>query len=482
MDAAKLPKVFISYSWSSKEHAEKVLEFAHSLMANGIEVVLDKWALPEGGDKFKFMERSVNDPTINKVLIISDKRYAEKADNRTGGVGTETQIISPSIYEKFGVEVQKSRFVALVFEKDENGEPYLPIFYKSRIYIDFSSDEMRSENYEQLIRWIFDKPLNVKPELGSPPSYITSEDHISLNTQAKLKAYNDALHSNIKNAKGALTDYLETFSNNLVKFKMEIESKDNYYDKVVENINQFKLYRDEFIDVVINALKYLDDDTIADLFHNFFEDILSYKIVFDNTNFKDRMEFDNYQFIINELFLYFTAIILKQHRFELFDSSLNKNYYLSNVKDTEDNVYTYRVLNGFSKSFEIASSQQRRISFTADILAGNATNKKVTLLDVMQADFILFLRSEITFNKIKRWYPHTAVCIASRASKFELFLRSESAVFFEKFRQCLGVGSLDELKIIAKEFENGQRKHLEFPFQDLFPQEYLNLEKLCSNR
>lgn len=221
MDVTKPPKVFISYSWSSKEHEEKVLDLAQSLLANGIEVVLDKWELPEGEDKYKFMERSVNDSSIDKVIIISDKKYAEKADNREGGVGTETQIISPKLYEQFNVEEQKSRFVALTFENDENGNPYLPTYYKNRIYIDFRSEELRSGNFEQLIRWIFNKPLYVKPELGKPPFYITSEYQISLNTQAKLKAYNDALHSNIKNAKGALTDYLETFSTNLSSFKME---------------------------------------------------------------------------------------------------------------------------------------------------------------------------------------------------------------------------------------------------------------------
>jgi hypothetical protein len=37
------------------------------------------------------MEKMVTDPEISKVLIVSDKMYAEKADGRAGGVGTETQ-------------------------------------------------------------------------------------------------------------------------------------------------------------------------------------------------------------------------------------------------------------------------------------------------------------------------------------------------------------------------------------------------------
>ncbi|MBV6422077.1 MAG: hypothetical protein DAHOPDDO_03366 [Ignavibacteriaceae bacterium] len=482
MEETKSPKIFISYSWSSKEHEGKVLELAESLIGNGIEVVLDKWELPEGEDKFKFMERSVNDPSIDKIIIISDKKYAEKADNREGGVGTETQIISPKLYEQFKEEEQKSRFVALVFENDEKSNPYLPTYYKSRIYIDFSSEEARSENFEQLIRWIFNKPLFVKPELGKPPFYITSDEHISLNTQAKLKTYNDALHSNIKNAKGALADYLETFSNNLRKFKMEFESVDNYYDKVVENIKQFIPYRDEFVDVTISALKYLDDETIAAVFHKFFEDILSYKIVFIDTKFKDRMEFDNYQFIINELFLYFTAAILKQYRFELFDTFLNIKYYIGNARDTQDTVYSYIILYGVPRSFEIASTKNRRISYTSDILIGNANNKKILLTDIMQADFILFLRSDITFNQnLRRWHMNTGVYIASRQPDFELFLRSESKSFFGKFRQCLGIDNLESLKTISEEFRNGKRRSFEYYGDTLYPPALMNLEKLCKS-
>ena len=41
----------------------------------------------------------VSDTEIQKVLIISDKKYADKANGRDGGVGTETQIISAEVYK-----------------------------------------------------------------------------------------------------------------------------------------------------------------------------------------------------------------------------------------------------------------------------------------------------------------------------------------------------------------------------------------------
>lgn len=51
-----------------------------------------------GSDRFIFMEKSVNES--DKVLILCNKVYKEKADNRCGGAGQETMIIAPEVYEK----------------------------------------------------------------------------------------------------------------------------------------------------------------------------------------------------------------------------------------------------------------------------------------------------------------------------------------------------------------------------------------------
>lgn len=95
MTSDKTPKIFISYSWSRDDF---VLQLAERLMSHGIDVVLDKWDLREGQDKYAFMEQCVNNPDIDKVLIICDRIYAEKANNRKGGAGDETVIISNEIY------------------------------------------------------------------------------------------------------------------------------------------------------------------------------------------------------------------------------------------------------------------------------------------------------------------------------------------------------------------------------------------------
>lgn len=88
------------------------------LMSHGIEVVLDKWYLKEGQDKYVFMEQCVSNSEIDRVLIICDKAYAEKANNREGGVGDETVIISTEIYGK----VNQEKFIPIIVECDDEGK------------------------------------------------------------------------------------------------------------------------------------------------------------------------------------------------------------------------------------------------------------------------------------------------------------------------------------------------------------------------
>jgi hypothetical protein len=62
------PRVFISYSWSSPEHEEWVVQLATRLRGDGVQASLDKWDLDEGQDKYAYMERMTTDPSISKVL------------------------------------------------------------------------------------------------------------------------------------------------------------------------------------------------------------------------------------------------------------------------------------------------------------------------------------------------------------------------------------------------------------------------------
>src|SRR6476646_7098738 len=84
-----------------------------------------------------------------------DRGDCDKANGRLGGVGKETQIISAEVYAR----VVEAKFLPIFCEVSEDGSPLLPTYLKSRRGIDFSSSDKVNENWETLVRDLFDKPL-----------------------------------------------------------------------------------------------------------------------------------------------------------------------------------------------------------------------------------------------------------------------------------------------------------------------------------
>ena len=206
-DKNKAPKAFISYSWSSPGHCDLIRSYAERLVSDRVDIILDQWSLSEGQDKYAFMERMVSDPDVTHVIIFSDQQYTEKADKRKAGVGTESQIISREIYEK----VDQRKFLPVVCEKQGDGEPHLPVFLKSRIWIDFSTPEKANENWEKLMRALYGKPIHQKPDLGKTPSYLMDEgDRPALPTIGKFSSLRDALINSKPTVDFCRQDFIDT--------------------------------------------------------------------------------------------------------------------------------------------------------------------------------------------------------------------------------------------------------------------------------
>jgi hypothetical protein len=200
------PKTFISYSWTSPAHEQWVIDLATELVEKGVPVILDKWHLREGNDAVQFMETMVVDKEVKKVIIVSDKQYAEKADKRRGGVGTESQIMSGEIYKK----ADQTKFVAVVSELDENGTAYLPTFLSTRIHIDMSSDDRYATNFDNQLRWLYDKPMFVMPTLGEMPEFL-KEDALPSLTQSKAKRAVELTRNGASSGPAAVNSYFESF-------------------------------------------------------------------------------------------------------------------------------------------------------------------------------------------------------------------------------------------------------------------------------
>lgn len=71
-------KIFISYSRSSADYINQVKDLAAELARHAMDVELDQWSVTPGDDLIVYMERMVNDLTIDKVIILLDQKYQER--------------------------------------------------------------------------------------------------------------------------------------------------------------------------------------------------------------------------------------------------------------------------------------------------------------------------------------------------------------------------------------------------------------------
>lgn len=477
------PKLFISYSWSNPEHEEWVVQLAEELVENGVDVKLDKWDLKEGHDAYAFMESMVTDDNINKVIVVCDKTYAQKADKRKGGVGTEAQIISQNVYE----QVDQNKFVAVVKEKDEDEKAYIPTFFKSRIYIDLSDNDLYVKSFEQLLRWIYDKPLYIKPELGKKPSFLSDENHIILGTSSKFKRAIDAIRNGKNFAHGALHEYLNTFTENLEKFRIQNNNDKKFDDKIIKNIEEFIPYRNEMIEIFLIVAQYSNNKETYNKIHEFFENIMPYSERPEHITQYHTFDFDNYKFIIQELFLYAIASLLKYECFDAISLLINQEYY-NKINDghNQNAMIKFSAFRNYLYSLEYRKERLKlnRASLSSDLIKERVEGTGIKFEQLMQADFILFLRSSI--DRINKddysllWWPDTLVYATNRYKPFELFARAQSKDYILKLNILFNIDSKDKFNELA---ENIIKNDL-VPKWNYYPvgiKVLMNLDKLYSD-
>jgi hypothetical protein len=476
------PKAFISYSWSSREHQQWVLELASQLRENAVDVIIDKWDLKEGHDAIRFMEKMITDPEIKKVIVILDRAYAEKADGRKGGVGTETQIISPEIYAK----ADQNKFVGVASQVGSDEKPFLPAFYKSRIYIDLSRPDLHATNFDQLLRWIYDKPAYPKPPLGKLPEFL-NENAVQLPTRTRANRAVDALKSGSSHAGGAIDEYFTVFAESLEALRINEFDTRAFDEAIIQSINSFLPYRDEYIGVISALARYSgvsDDKPI----HTFFERLIPY--LFRPKSLMQCSEYywDNFRFIIHEMFLYAIGFLLKYERFDLVFQLMSQGYYVGDtLEDSRKSMQQFSVLRQHLSSLTHRNKRLKlnRLSLHADMLEQRSHTSGLPLLGLMQADFILFFFDAIMSRKEKRgakWWPETLLYYKEFAPPFEMFARSESIQYFEKIRQLIAMQSKSELGESFKLFgeQNAPLRLPSWEFHSISLGGATNFEKLAT--
>lgn len=160
----KNPRVFISYTGKDIKNGEWAKKLADKLRASGVDARIDVYHLKPGFDLPQWMTNEII--MADKVLLICDKFYAEKADIRTGGVGWETMIIQGDML----THQNQNKYIALVRDKDIDHS--LPIYMKSKYSLIWSGEEIDDNAFMELMKYLFD--CDNEPTIGEIPKYITT--------------------------------------------------------------------------------------------------------------------------------------------------------------------------------------------------------------------------------------------------------------------------------------------------------------------
>ena len=445
----KPPKVFISYSWTSVEHRDRIRHYAERLRNAHVDVLLDIWDLSPGQDKNAYMEKMVTDPSVTHVLAFIDRRYTEKANAREDGVGTESQIISQRVYSS----TDQQKFIPIFCEKDDSGKLSAPVFFEARIGFDFSTPAAENDNWEPMVRHLFGKPEYIKPPLGPLPAFLdesnaprefptdasfrkilakTSSErhwHLSLNEEFLSQAFK----------------YLDSFRIRVFPTDEELAE----YDEIVYGkLKGLLPFRDQFIEWAELQILSLGDDELLELFKDLiprFSEIRSRAPELNRWSETNGF-FDVGEIWVYEVLLYLFAMLLKHKRDKVVGNLLASHYYMYACNNlSRKDFFPIDVLWTRAISFSNRNARLKlaRMDLLADWIKEHTKDRFADFNQIMVADGVLCLKSMLADRW--SWWPRTYV-YSEFGRPPELFDAARDKEHAERLLVIFGRSNLEELK------------------------------------
>jgi len=443
--AAKEPKVFISYSWSSPAHQEEIHQHAKRLMGDGIEVVFDLWDLKEGQDKNAFMEQMVADPSVTYVLVFCDAEYVRKADARKpGGVGTESQIVSQEVY----ASVDQTKFIPIFCELDETGQPCLPVFFKSRFGIDFSTPEKVAENWEKLIRRLHGKPLYEKPALGKRPAYL---DDTNASPPSPTRGKLTALQQVVLNGRPGIPIYRKALVRAACEYVNSLRPKERppgrpTSEQVIADFNRSLPIRDDLATWVLVEAQANANAEFVDGLHASLEEVLSVRFRTKETESWQDHYSDAFALFVYNFFLHVVAALIQAGRFEVLHRLFSANYLMPQTERHHgvDSV-PFTIFRGYSEALANSGENPHLdgLSPAAGLFKKTATVAEFPFGSLMEAELLAFFVALV--KRPNKWYPTTLV-LAGHNPRFPLFFRARNRHDFHKLAQITGINDANKLR------------------------------------
>ncbi|WP_430482835.1 toll/interleukin-1 receptor domain-containing protein [Rossellomorea marisflavi] len=446
----KADKVFMSYAWSSQSHEDWVMELAERLESSGVEVIIDKWDSIEGQNLNAFMERSITDPTITKVLVICDETYARKADGYEGGVGTETVIISNEVYQ----DVKQTKFIPIIAQRSIDGKEFLPTYLKGAKYIDMSSKQNYEDGFEKLLRNLYNKPEFTRPKRGQAPSFLLQDEKkVNLKSRIALNRFRHQVERKPRNVDIFIGEFTEVFIEDFASYAITVTDKSELLDKVYDSLYQTLDLRNtyiEFLEFYIRESEIIEAQSIID----FLECIYPVITTKEGDSYF-RGQFDHMKFFVTELLLYTMAILFKNRKYSVMRELVQNHYFVSDdiLSDIEGTIAIFNPHLELIDGNDIPSLGQKFISNSGKLILDRANYKNIPSDDLVQADFLILFLS-FAFNKLKGyfvWSTPTSPFFSSTNIKFIKKLRSRR--FFENVKDLFEIEDVSQMVNLVDRFK-----------------------------
>ena len=413
-------------------------------MGDGVDVVLDVYDLKEGSDKYAFMERLVTDPSVSHVLVFCDREYAKKADERSAGVGVESQIISKEIYD----EVEQSKFIPIVCEFDEAGEAILPVFMKSRIWIDFSTEEKANASWERLIRLLYGRPQHGKPLLGRRPRYL--DERVEGETgviRARFRSLESAVLSDRQDVGLRRSDFLDACMDYADELRIrESPDEGTLAVSVIDDCRKLVVVRDALVDWVALEMGAGIRDDLPPVLTGVLERLLEMKARPDELNGWNDDWFGAQSLFVYETFLYVVATLIREQGFHVIRSVFDTHYVLPETERYEESFGRFDRFKGHSRPLSTVLTAPNGRSYVcadAELLKRQAARTDISFKSIMEAELLVFMFALMSDGLW--WYPGTLHYAAYNWVP-PLFLRATRHTDFVKLGRAVGIDDAESLR------------------------------------
>lgn len=297
----------------------------------------------------------------------------------------------------------------------------------------------------------------------------------------------DAVTENRHNIRSLLAGYLSDFSRRLPEYGIDVQDQTTPIDEAVWiSFKRMLPCRDEFIDLIDHLCRH--SNGISNYKKELVECLQEIAAYSDysrpNLGYRHNLWNDNFKLFIHELFLYISATLIKCGEYQMLFDLTHETYCIESHRGIEFSTFVQ-----FREYAESIDNRSKRLELNlslpgATLFKERATLPEIPFIDLMQADFSLFLISLLDYQAHRRvWFPITLL-YASHGPPFKIFKRATARRYFDEIKLMFGVKTKSELveKYIAamresKSIKNGIFQISDFEFIHI--SELANLDNLC---